>query len=365
MKRNFVLFAAFALTAFGSSASACCLFPFFPTYSAGYPSFGVARPIIPAPNYYSASYAPAFGYYGASAYSGGNYAAGCCNTGYVTNYGAFPTLNSCGQCNTGCGTCNSCCGQYSSGFGTVGGCANGNCAGSNCVGTEIRSRPEPDSEFNQRDRDPRTFENDRDRRDDSDYDRRAPVDSDRPDPLGPDSFDRANDPSNDQNDWNPSGNDRRNNRVRPNDASGIDPMGDFDLNGRGTAPGFDELNGADDFLGRKPAVGDGAIAPTTDPMNEPVNRSSRKPPMSDPVDAETEEGEVPFEIDRDPTDVLPKTDESEAKTTSIHEGRSFVRLAGHSSAPQKSASKQISANQKKQRPVRWISLPVPAGRVRL
>lgn len=367
MKRNFVLFTAFALTAFGSSASACCLFPFFPTYSAGYPSFGLARPIIPASNYYSASYAPSYGYYGGQSFAGSNCGTGCCDTGYTTNYPSFPITNSCGGCNTGCGQCNSGCGQcqtgfgqYSAGFGTINGCASGNCAGLNCIGTEIRSRPEPDSEFDRRESDPRTFENDRDsdldRRDDFDYDRRNPDTIDRRDPMDNDSFNRP-DPLDSREDWNPAGNGRR----------GTDPLGDTplrndDLNGGRSPSDFSDPN---DFLGRKPPLDNEAIAPNVDPMNEPINRSSRKPPMSAPVEAEPADGSSPIDIDRDPTDVLPKADDSNTKTTSLREGRSFVRFAGFSSGQQKSTTNRISSSRSKQRAPRWISLPAPIGRVRL
>ncbi|MEP3482153.1 MAG: hypothetical protein ABJZ55_23110 [Fuerstiella sp.] len=378
MKRNFVLIAAFALTAFGSSASACCLFPFFPTYSAGYPSFGVARPFYPAGNFYSASFAPSYGYSGVQAFSGNSCGTGCCNTGYTANYPSFAAPSSfgqynagCGQCNSGCGQCNTGCSQCASGFGSFSGCANGNCAGSDCIGTEIRSRPEPDMDFDRQDR--RTFDNEdgrnRDERDDLDYDRRTPDNSPRSNPMDDDSFGRS-DSTDSRNDWNPSESDRRDfggrevdpleNGSRRTDPM-ADPLGGDDLNGGRRTPGFDGFEPSTDFLGRKPAIDGGAIDEGTNPLDEAINRSSRKPPISAPVGEET----APLNLDRDPTDVLPKADNSDSQTTSLREGRSFVRLAGHSSYRPKPVTSKISSSNSKQRAPRWISLPAPVGRVRL
>lgn len=375
MKRNFVLIAAFAVTAFGSSASACCLFPLFPTYSAGYPSFGVARPFYPAANYYSASFAPSYGYYGGQAFSGSNCATGCNNLGYTANYASFAPSNSCGQCNTGCGQCNTGCGQCVSGFGSFSGCANGNCAGSNCIGTEIRSRPEPDADFDRQD--PRTFgsEDDRDRdlnrdrRDDLDYDRRNPDTTPRTNPMDDDSFGRSDAPDSRGN-WNPADDDRdsfdrRDTAPLRNDGRDFDPMADplggDDLNGGRRTPGFDGFDSPTDFRGQKPPIGDGALGTDANPVGETINRSSRKPPISAPVGEEA----APVDSDRDPTDVLPKADDSDSQTTSLREGRSFVRLAGYSSNRQNAVTSKISSSKGKQRAPRWISLPAPVGRVRL
>lgn len=378
MKRNFVLITAVALTTFGSSASAFALFPFFPTYSAGYPSYGFGGPTYTGANFYSASYAPAFGFAGRPAFWGGN-SAGCCNTGPTVNYAAFQAPQTCGQCNTGCGQCNTGCGQCNTGCGhcnagfgsfsgyASGNCADGNCVGANCIGTEIRSRPEPDQDFDRDDR--RTFgtddnprrESEFDRRDDPNYNRRA-IDSNQPDPLGNDSFNRSTTPpdpldTDADTDWNPSagsrrGSDRLDNSRRRDD-----------FGGGGSAPGFNDFRDPEDFLGRKPPLDEIGTEATPNPLTDPaIDHSARKPPVSFPI------GEEGQQVD--PSDFLPKASDLEAKATSFHEGRSFVRLAGYSAGQQKSAASQVSSSQvsssrSKQRTPRWISLPVPAGRVRL
>lgn len=336
MKRNFAFVAVCSLMTICSSASACCLFPFFPTYSAGYPMFGLAPPVYPAANYYSAAYAPSYSYGGPSYYSGG--CSTGCGTNYSASYGSYSTSGCCNECVSGCGT--------------IGGCAGGNCMGSNCVGTEIRSRPEPDPQL---DRDPRTFGNDdydRDlidnRRDDLYDDRNRRDDPPRRDPMDDDSFGRTRGDSNTRDssdDWSPS--------------SGFDdPLLNNDRGGSGT--GFDDPLYRD---GRKPPMDDGTMAPAADPMNDPIiDRSSRKPPMSAPV---IEEEPTDSDDGRNPSDLLPSADDAEPKSTSIKEATSFVRLAGYSRQKERATSSQISSSRNKQRAPRWISLPAPAGRIRL
>lgn len=269
--------------------------------------FGYGAPAYPAGGYYSASYAPSYGYGG-----------GCCNTGYSASYATFPSSGCCGTCDTGCSSCGS------------------GCVGSGCVGTEIRSRPEPDDSFDDRDR--RTFGDEADPRDrNDDYDDRRPArDIDDPldplDPLRDDSFGRPN----------------------------RDPIED-DSFGRSNRDPIDEWDPTDRGGVRKPAIEDGMI---DDTMGEPVDRSSRKPPITAPVGEEGPAGES-TESDRDPSDVVPASEE-DTTTTSFRDVRSFVRLAGVSSSKVKTrTARQVSSSRQKQQTPRWIGAPAPTGRVRL
>lgn len=186
--------------------------------------------------------------------------------------------------------------------------------------------------------------------------------------MDDDSFGRTNmgpDPLDPRDDWNPSGDSRTDNDPLRNDPPRSNPInnprGNDDLDGGRSNLGLDEFERARDFRGQKPPLEDGALGTGTNPMDEPIDRSVRKPPISAPVGEEP----APADSDRDPSDVLPKADDSDAQTTSLHEGRSFVRLAGYSSNRQQTATSRVSSSRSKQRAPRWISLPAPAGRIRL
>ncbi|MCR9199481.1 MAG: hypothetical protein NXI04_12615 [Planctomycetaceae bacterium] len=354
------LAAALALFVCTASSSAC-LFPFYPTYSTGYYGWGngwgnrCGYPAYPAYRY--AGYAPA----GVSYAPYGGCASGACGVPYSAGYVGYSN----GCCNT-CGM-SSCCGGCST-CGTTG--CSANCLPSGSVITDPTPDPLSDKTF-------RDSEYDRDRRD------REPLDDDfgaggrssRPDPA--DDFGATGG----SRDWEP------NRRTAP------DPL--------------DDNFGSDNMFGesesRKPPMDEprefGADPPADDSDADSgvIDRSANKPPVSDPLEGEgagepagtgegapaggedgatpaagegdSETGGTAAEDDEDllpperPVSVSPRRRmifaSQSATRSSLHD---VVRPGFARRAP---ATTRVSSSEPKQAAPRWISVPMPAGRVRL
>lgn len=307
------LFIALILTISSQSVtSACCLFPWLPTYSAGYPGFGMGYPTA----------APAYNY----GYQGYN---GCNSCSYA------PAVSSCGGCSpcgmSSCGGCSTCTGTgVIANYGAI----------TNCAPGEIRNLPIIDEGVPARD----DYEDDREFRSNRDDDRR-----DRD--LRDERNDRGNaiDP--------PRG---RDDRMRTDDFGG----------GRGRDEGStyrredrDPAGDADDAWLRRPM---------TDPAGDPDPaapsfESMRKPPITDP-----ENGASPEDTEM----LAPESETSQAyrlpllandrQRSNVFEvsrlrrasEKSVIRFASQQKRP------QVSDSQKRNQPVRWISAPMPVGRVR-
>lgn len=336
----------------GQSASACCLFPFFNTYSAGYaPGWGMN---------WGAGYAPAaYGYRGMG-YGG---ATNCCPTGacgasYSAGY--LPAAPNC------CGTC-------------VGGCASG--CGSDCVGTETRKVPEPDINYDNRSpssKPPaRTFENDDTNRDRRDFQDRGNLD-DRRDLS--DEFSRpADDRTSPTDSWD---------RSRPRtDPLSTDPLRNEPAPGR-TVPNFDTdsdlLNrndgfgnpaNPDSFGGSRYRPSDEQEEPETAPADAPEH-STRKPEVTTPMELPAEEESAAPEdtvplpnseespgTETQADDFLPPEDSAQSRNSHF-DVLSMQRLAGRHRSTE-TIGTQISSSRRESRAPRWISLPMPEGRERL
>lgn len=335
-----ILLALIVSAAFTPQASACCLFPFFPTYSAGY--YGWGAPAYSAgygPGYYSAGYAPMqYGYGGGMMYS--------------ASYAGFSSNTSC--CPSPC-VQDACCGS------SCGGCSS--CTSGNCTPTEVRKEPVPDPLSNERDSS--------DKRPG-----REGYDSTVPDPL--DTFSRPN-----------RGTDGLTDPDLGGGGSQWTPPG---TGGRRTEPGGTFGGGSDPLDDRTFRGGSGTEAPFFNQDPDPssgtpggtINRGANKPPMNLPID-EAAEPETPVleqssEEDAGtevrPEDFLaPETGNttasrlrpllSDLQARSSHSDvLSMQRLAGRSNSSRTQAT-QISSSKPQQKPAQWISVPLPAGRVRL
>lgn len=338
--RSFVVsLATILITAIPQTGSACCLWPFFPTYAAGYGGYGY----------------PAYGY--APAYYGGYAPAGYGNCG------------SCGSCGYAAPT-------YTSGYAGYGiSCGSGCCESSSCgsiIAAPVSSgKPVPDP-ISDRDRDNRTYEPPRDDRE--------PLDGfDRSD-----SLDRDRDRLNSNGDW-----DRSRDRDR-----GFELDRDLDTN----MPDFDrnrsDLNNLNDtapFRGSNRPEIDSDIEPPT------IDRSSNKPPMNTPVEEDTpvppaseSNGSQPEEPANNategasgdggeetaPEDLLPpeqgatsasanRMQLTERELRSSHYDVRNIRRLAWTSRTRPAKVTQISSSQNKQHPLQWISVPLPEGRNRL
>lgn len=328
--------------------SAHCMFPFFPSYSAGY--YGWGAPAYAAgysPGFYSASYAPMqYGYGGGAPYSA-SYAG----------YGSSSCCPSpCAQ--TSC--CNNLCG---------GGCAS--CTGSDCIPSEVRKEPIPDP-----------LSRDRDLLDDRsnsgtgsgrDYESREldPRDQfNRPGTGGSSGSNLNSDPDR----WTPPGTGSRSNSAAPTYGSDRDLLNN-DRSYRSDPGNEPSLFGADPEPERNgPAA------------TEPMEFNARKPPMSIPVDesqpTESQPTEPPAVEENLGTESSPQDflapDMSRASQSSMMQARltdsqlrsshvdvlSMQRLAGRPASGFVQAT-QVSSSQKSARPAQWISVPLSAGRIRL
>ena len=376
--------AALATIIMTLQASACCLFPLFPTYAPacgpgygwGYRGFGIA------PAYYSS------GYYGSS--------------------------NCCSPCTTSCcptTTCGSTC--------------------SNCVPTEVRNKAVPDPISNERADDAggeKTF-------------RGGGYDDDANPGAAEDDFGRGgygsgsgaaggvgNVGADGQKKWEPSGDGASGSGTGTRTPFGLDG----DIPGRGgfgsNRPPLDGLNGgagaegsgsggAESGVGAGTGAG-GAGSGTGAGVDENgiINHSANKAPINLPLHEETaSDGEGDNGADADQgtdeaddeeeqsgqtedssgtnAEVDPgaetnaneflgpegEGDDSETDATSTtgrqrlfsqrdirssHFGVLSMQRLARKAAPISAARSMISSSRKKQRPVRWISLPAPDGRVR-
>ncbi|MEZ6126707.1 MAG: hypothetical protein R3C49_26600 [Planctomycetaceae bacterium] len=326
-------------------ASACCLFPFLPTYSMGYSPWGWGGGCC--------GYAPSYAGY-APAYSSGGCCNGGCSTGtYSAGYLGYTSnsygIDCCGGCSSGCGS--SC--------------------GSSCIGTETRKVPEPDVNYNGGSSSGST----RDFGGSSGSGVRSLEDEKPLDGFG---RSRTNEQPGSTNGWNPKDRSLLEDGNRPSSGSGSGFGGD-DL---GRPPAFENrLNspnsgtGAggfkpliDDTTGehsaRKPVIdtpiettGAGAEAavgadqPAPAPNNEATPAAEAEPPASDVPGTKT-----------DAKDFLP-AEETQARSSHFDVLR-MPRLAGRSN-PRSYAATQISSSRTQNHRMQWISVPLPAGRERL
>ncbi|MEQ9409508.1 MAG: hypothetical protein RIK87_17365 [Fuerstiella sp.] len=304
-------------------ASACCLFPFFPTYRAGYGGWGYAY--APAYNYgYSAPYSVSYG--GSAACCGSSCGSSCCGT-------------SC------CGT--SCCGS--------------SCAGGSCISTETRKEAVPDPISNESDpapADPRTFGSegydrnpaDGGRRDDRSDDFRGGGTGsglDTPEEARP--WDRSRDSS--------GGAGGTESPSQPFDFDADIPgRGGFDGSSSSNKPATEGTEGGSSIIER------GANKP---PINVPLEEDTSSDDGTD-ADADTKAGVTPG-TETTPQDFLPPEDattsDARAYRTSHFGVVSFKRLAAGSEAARGTAT-MISSGESKEAALRWISLPAPIGQVR-
>lgn len=308
-------------------ASACCLFPWLPTYGGYGYGYGCG--------YRSCGYAPA---------------------PYSVGYGCYSGCSTCGQsaCSA-CSTCGSSCGSYC-------GSSCGSACGGSCGATEVRKEPAPDPISRDRRNDDRdktfqggNYNNDPARsRDDSTGDFGAGTRSD--------DFGAGTSTSDEADRWSPGGSGEE--AEKPFGLDDIPNGSDFD--------GSSSRKPATDGLGESGTVDDGA-------GTGPVDFEARKPPVGEPVDdsnggkadaSETSGTEV------DSTDFLTPPADVEgavrpAGLLSARESRSShfgvitrTRLATGSTQSAARAT-MISSGRTKQAPVRWISVPRPADRVQL
>lgn len=301
-------------------ASACCLFPWMPTYS-GYGGYGC--------NYRPMGYG----------YAGWGYR----NCGYV----AAPCAVSCNPC---CES--SCCGSS---------------CGSSCIPGGVRKEPVPDDisrEKRSRDNDDgdRTFRG-RDFGDDSDFGTDPTFGSESGRGDAGDDFGRG------------SGSD-----FGGGEAERWTPGGGTDGSGTGSGTLLDDIPDGSDFGGsssRKPPTD---VPEATDDSDgsaaddfESTEHGTRKPPVSDPIH-ESEAGDS--SSGEDSTEFLSPSRRAGRTTAdrrflthrelrSSHFGVVSARRLALDRKPVASEAKALSSGVKKDPSPRWISVPMPAGRVRL
>ena len=319
------------------------MFPFFPSYSAGY--YGWGAPAYAAgysPGFYSASYAPMQYGYGSG-------------VPYSASYAGYGSLSCCPSPCAQTSCCNNSCG---------GGCAS--CTGSDCIPSEVRKEPIPDP-----------LSRDRDLLDDRsnsgtdsgrDYESREPDSRDQFNRPGTGGSSGSNLDSNTDR-WTPPGTGSRSNSAAPTYGSDRDLLNN-DRSYRSNSGNDSSLFGADPEPERNGP-----------PATEPMDFNARKPPMSIPLEETppTEPAAVEENLgtESSPQDFLPP-DMSRAGQSSMMQARltdsqlrsshvdvlSMQRLAGRPALGSVQAT-QVSSSQKSARPAQWISVPLPAGRVRL
>jgi hypothetical protein len=245
-------------------------------------------------------------------YQNVGYGRSCCNTGcgvYSAGYQSYSAPVSYG--NSGCGTC-------ADTFGSSIGQTLNYGGGSDCVGTESRGTPQPDDKYN------------------------------------------AEEP------WSPT--------PRAGEPGGsfgedaLDPLGKLPRpNPVGGAAGSDPPPFSSEIFG-----GGRKVPMPEEPASDaPVDHTSQKPEMPE-IDEAAEQPATEQPATEEPAteepaaDFLPseKAPESAADTRTSHtDVLKMQRLAGRTLTHSSSTSK-VSSSHTNNKPARWISLPLPAGRVR-
>ena len=337
------------------TASACCLFPWFPAFAGYGGGWGGYAP----PAYASMNYAPSYGYAAPMSYASyGVSDYGMQSVGYA---GVFSGASA-GCCVTNACATNCC----SSGCGSVG-CGTAGC--SDCVSTETRKEPTPDPGF------PGETERERLERRLRELDRLEYEDRDAP--------------RNDDGRYPPRTDDRNETdgftRPGSRDDSGLGGSGS---SGRGGwAPGRDSTDPADDLDANPlppfdpsrfgPDSRQKPVVPEDDATGSGViDRGANKPPINVPIEETPEptEGESAPGTEAGPREFLPDEGDEQARrphsfltqreSRSSHFGVvSLKRLAGDApSQPQRTT--KMSSARKANAPLQWISLPAPLGRTR-
>ena len=334
-----IYFSAIALCLLmAPSASAWSLFPYYPTYGAGYGGWGAGYAYAPRSFYGYNNYRYAgYGYRGYSyaGYGGFNSACGTCGT--------CGTAASCSSCNSGCSTCTTTAGYGS--WGVSNGFTNACCGTTSPTSTSDK----PATDINTDDAD-RTF---------------APAGTDATDSTYDDAPVRVDDAA-------PSGD-----FSAPSTSSGIDWT-------KPRNPATSEPAEADSStepapFGTDNTEGSGLIPPKE---FDPLNRDTNKPPISNPIDEEgtdaageeapaAEQGSTGSQgSDVDVKDFLsPESSVDRASASRVFRSShvdviSMPRLAGDSRSVS-SHRTLVSSGRQEQRPARWISVPPPNGRIRL
>lgn len=311
MKRLVAAILTLALSFAGmTSASACCLWPFGGWWGAGYGG-----------GYYGANYAP---YVPANT---GYYSAGYGSMSYAGSDCCAPVC--CDPC--GCGT---------------GGCGPGGCAPASCVGTVAPTgslKPETDSNFDKSPGDKGTYDDDQ-----FDRDRLRARDK---------ALDREPDPLPGARELPPRA------RTRPVEP---DPIDDFRSSPAGGARGTNEPFGSGaDEIKNKP------------PMEEPAGDLPAVEPAIDPAP-----GGNPFKLNDstffEADDLKPNDQTRHERPVSLSDRASGLneviapkRLASRSlpAAPARAkttfAGRTTEDKSSSKPPLRWISVPMPEGNVRL
>jgi hypothetical protein len=317
------------------SASAWCLFPYYPTYGAGYGGWGAGYAYAPRAynNYRYAGY----GYRGYSYAGYGGFSSAC---------GTCGTAASCSSCNSGCSTCTTTAGYGGCG---ISNCCTNSCFTDACGGTSTSGKPATDANTDDSDR---TFAPAGNDATDSTYDDAPPVEDAAP------SGDFSAPSTSSGIDW-----------TKPRNPTTTEPAGD----GSPTSPA---PFGTNDGLGTEDS---GLIAPKE---FDPLNRDTNKPPISNPIDEEaTDEsseeapaaeqgstgslgGEVDIKDFLSPEASVDRASASRSFRSSHADVISMPRLAGDSRVVRDSRT-LVSSSRNEQRPARWISVPLPNGRIRL
>jgi hypothetical protein len=325
-----IYFSAIALCLLmAPSASAWCLFPYYPTYGAGYGGWGASYAYAP-PAFYGSNYR-----YAGYGYRGYNYAG----------YGNFNSA--CGTCRpaAACNTCNSGCG--------VSNCCTNSCFTNASCGTSTSGKPATD---NVNTGDVNTDESDR---------TFAPAGNDAADSTYDDA--PARDDAGTGGDF-----------SAPPSSSGIDWT--KPRNPTTSQPAEGDSSAPPALFGDDNADDSGLVPPKT---FDPLNRDTNKPPISIPIDEDGTDGspdETPsaeqggtgssLEGGADIKDFLSPESSVDRATTfrsfrSSHaDVISMPRLAGDARVVRGSRT-LVSSSRNEQRPARWISVPPPNGRIRL
>ncbi len=331
------------------TASACCLFPWFPAFAGYGGGWGGYAP----PAYASMNYAPSYGYAAPMSYASyGVSDYGMQSVGYA---GVFSGASA-GCCVTNACATNCC----SSGCGSVG-CGTAGC--NNCVSTETRKEPTPDPGFageTERERLERRLR-ELDRREYEDRNLERTDDRGETDDFGrPGSRDDSGlgeSGSGDNDRWTPP----RNSPPRNDASDSLNRPFEFD----------DPLDGPSS---RKPVV------PEEDDTTSSgvINRGANKPPINVPMDEKTTEpteGTSAPGTEAGPREFLSDEEDEQARrphsfltqreSRSSHFGVvSLKRLARDLPSQPQPTTKMSSARKANDAPLKWISLPAPLGRAR-
>ena len=259
------------------------------------------------------------GYYGTPVSAGYYGSPGYYSAGYAPwSTGSYGGVYSSGYASTGGCCVPSCCDPCG------GACASGSCAGSTGSGT---LKPETDQNFDRGTKD-------------REYDR------DRTNPLEPDPLDEPLD---------------RNLRSRKK-ADELDPVDDFNAapagrTGTGATDMFDA--GTDDQINKKPPMSEIQELPATDPP-ETGDGKTFLPPIKDetPSGSQTRRESRPKSLAEQSSglsEVIRSKRLASRSLPAIHRTQPATSFAGRSNGD------NVGLNP----PVRWISVPMPEGQVRL